>query len=330
MSVLVTGGTGFIGCRLALRLLDLGHNVIVLGLARNPFEKANVKRLESAGAIVKLASVLEVAAIADAVKGVEIVYHLAAAQHEANVGDQWFWDVNVIGSENVLKASVAEGVGRLVHASTIGVYGPSANGPINETSPANPGDIYGKTKLEGEKLALSYQDQLSVVVVRVSETYGPGDRRLIKLFRAIKKGIVLVVGDGTNLHHPIYIDDLIEALDMAARSETPTNGAVVVAGKEPLSTNEMVQAIAAQLGSTAPIRHAPLFLFKSLALLFETTLAPLGIQPPIHRRRLDFFVKSFAFSMDEAKQVLGFSPETSFHDGIARTARWYAKMGYIS
>ena len=328
-NVLITGGTGFIGSRLALRCLERGETVKVLGQENNPAEVENRKLVESVGATAIVAPVTDKDRVADSLKGIDVVYHLAAAQHEANVPDQHFWDVNVTGTKNVLEASVSAGVKRFVHGSTIGVYGSAVEGSIDENSLLSPDNIYGVTKLEAEKLALSFADRLPVVVIRISETYGPGDHRLLRLFKAIEKNRFIMIGSGENLHHPIFIDDLIDGLSLASSREEALGKVFILAGKEPVTTNEMVEAIASQLGRRKPSFRAPMFPLLVTANIMGKTLAPIGIQPPLHPRRMDFFRKSFVLSNDAASKTLGFIPRRSFCEGVRETAEWYRHTGYL-
>lgn len=329
MRVLITGGTGFIGSRLGLRCLQRGDAVTVLGQVNNPAENENRRLLEGRGAKISLVSVTDREGVLSALEGMECVYHLAAAQHEANVPDQHFWNVNVTGTKNMLEGSVRAGVKKFVHGSTIGVYGDALDGRIDEASPLQPNNIYGVTKLEAEKLVLSYQEQLPVVIIRISETYGPGDHRLLKLFKAIKKGIFFVIGNGKNLHHLIHIDDLIDGLFLASTAEEAQGKAFVLAGKDVLTTREMAEVIAAQLGKRLSRVQIPLFPFLLVASILEGVLRPLGIQPPLHKRRMDFFKKSFLFSREQSKTLLGFDPKMTFREGVADTVKWYEERGYL-
>jgi nucleoside-diphosphate-sugar epimerase len=329
MQVLITGGTGFIGSRLALACAAKGYGVHVLGLKNTRAEAVNHRLLSQAGIRIITGSVLDVPTLTAAVAGVDVVFHLAAAQHEANVPDQKFWDVNVTGTRHLLAVCVQQGVKRVVHGSTIGVYGKALSGEINEESPTAPDNIYGTTKLEGEKLALAFCDRLPVVVIRISETYGPGDRRLLKLFKGIKKRMFFMIGKGDNLHHLIYIDDLIDGLLAAATTPSAVGQVFLLAGPSAVSTNEMASTIAMQVGGTIPVLHIPLGPLLGVAILLEALLRPLGIQPPLHRRRMDFFRKSFSFSTKKAESLLGFQPKVSFKDGVAATARWYEEMGEL-
>jgi dihydroflavonol-4-reductase len=329
VNVLITGGTGFIGSRLGLRCLAGGHSVRILGQENTPAESANRKLLEEKGARILLASVTQEELLPELLQGIDVVYHLAAAQHEVNVPDQRFRDVNVAGTANLLESSATAGVKRFVHGSTIGVYGAAMEGLIDENSSRDPDNIYGKTKLEGENVVLSFKEKLPVVIIRIPETYGPGDRRLLKLFKAIQKGVFIMIGDGKNLHHPIYIDDLVDALFLAAEHPDAVGDIYVVAGKEPITTNEMVAEITRQVGGNIPGFRLPLSPLLILAAVVEKTLQPFGIKPPIHRRRMDFFRKSYAFSQGKAEKILGFRPKVPFSEGIASTAAWYRGMNLL-
>ncbi len=329
MKVFITGGTGFIGSRLALRCLEKGDSVRVLGMENNPGEAENKKTIESKGAEVVLESVTNRERIFELVQGFDLVYHLAAAQHEANIPDQVFQDINVTGTRNMLEASVNANVKRFIHGSTIGVYGSALEGNIDEKSPLKPNNIYEITKLEAEKLVQSFHEKLPVAIIRISEIYGPGDRRLLKLFKTIKKEFFFMIGNGKNIHQLLYIDDLIDGLFLAATLENTVGRTLVLAGKETITTNDMVGEISKQLDTSIPKFRAPLFLFLFIATILETILRPLGIQPPLHRRRMDFFRKSFTFSQEESFKTLGFVPKVNFSQGVSETIRWYKEMGYL-
>ncbi len=327
MRVLITGGTGFIGSRLALSSVEKGHAVALLGQANNVVEQQNQRVLEDNGIRVTLGSVTDRDTVLELAQGCDVVFHLAAAQHEANVPDQHFWTVNVDGTRNVIAASMKAGVKRFVHASTIGVYGSAMVSEINEDTPLRPDNIYGVTKYEGEKLAVSFADKIPISVVRISETYGPGDRRLLKLFKAIQKKVFFMIGKGDNKHHLIYVDDLVDGLYLAATTDGAIGQTFVLVGPEVLTTREMVDVIAKALGTDMSRFRAPLWPFLAGAVVMEKTLPPFGIQPPLHRRRLDFFRKSFFFSQEKSSTVLGFKPRTDFAQGVAQTAQWYKEHG---
>ncbi len=328
MNILITGGTGFIGSRLALRCISNGHKVRVLGQENTEAEKENNKLIQKQGIEVIVGSLSDNSLLNNAVKNVDLIFHLAAAQHEMNIPDQKFWDVNVTGTKNLLEAAINSKVKRFIYGSTIGVYG-SMSGVIDENSPCNPTNIYGKTKLEAEKLVLSYNSKLPTVAVRIPETYGPGDRRLLKAFKGIKKNMFFIIGKGKNLHHLIYVEDLIDGFLLAAKKDEAVGKVFLLGGPNPITTNEMVKIIAESLGAQVPKFHIPLIPMLFTAAVLENVLRPLGIQPPLHRRRMDFFVKSFSLSTEKAKKILGFNPSYNFRKGIDETRDWYNEMQLI-
>ncbi len=329
MRVLITGGTGFIGSRLALRCLEEGEQVRVLAKLNTPAERQNAQEIEGRGIEVAEGSVSDGQATLRACQEVDVVYHLAAAQHEANVPDKYYYEVNVDGTRNMLDAAVECGVDRFVHGSTIGVYGIGRDGPVGDDSPLEPDNIYGVTKLEGEKVVRGYFDKMPTAIARISETYGPGDRRLLKLFKGIARNRFFMIGNGRNLHHPVYIDDLVDGLRASARSETAVGHTYVLAGPRAIATNEMVEAICRALGKSPPRLRVPLWPLMATAILMEGALRPVGIQPPLHRRRMNFFVKSFEFTGTEAKVAIGYQPQIDFFEGAALTADWYRQLNML-
>jgi nucleoside-diphosphate-sugar epimerase len=329
MKVLITGGTGFIGSRLAYRCRERGDVVVVLAQINTPAEKENTDELESQGINVVIGSLGDRDKLREVMSGCDTVFHLAAAQHEANVQDRHFWDVNVEGTRNLLDAGIQAQIRRFVHGSTIGVYGVDLKGEISESSPMKPDNIYGVTKKAGEELVISYKDRLPVSVIRISETYGPGDRRLLKLFKGIKKRSFFVIGNGENRHQLIYVDDLIDGMFAAAEKKEALGEVFVIAGHEILTTNEMVATISETLKVKKLKFRAPMWPFYLLAVVMEFTLGPLGIQPPLHRRRLDFFKKTLYFSTGKSANLLGFNARTGFREGAALTAEWYRQHNLL-
>lgn len=327
MRILITGGTGFIGSQLARVAATRGDEVRVLGMTNTAAEARNVERLRAAGIHVTLAS-LDGDAFLPLLEGVDVVHHLAAAQHETNVPDAHYWRINVACTERLLDACIAAGVERLVYGSTMGVYG-KQTGVLDETSPRQPDSIYGITKAAAEDVVLARRDALDVVVVRIAEAYGPGDYRLLKLFRAIARRRFLIIGDGQNRHPLIFIDDLVAGLDAAAAHPAASGEVFILAGRDQPTTLEMTRIVAESLGQPEPRLRMPVLPFLGLALAMEHTLRPLGISPPLHRRRLDFFRRSLQLSFDKASRMIGFDPRRSFHEGAAASAAWYREAGEI-
>ncbi len=329
MKICITGATGFIGSRLSQKLKDDGHDVVAIGMVNNAVEQGRRDQLEKTGVLFSEGSVNDAAFLKSALQDCDQVFHLAAAQHEANVGEDYFREINVEGTRHMLDASLVCGVKRFVHGSTIGVYGAAMSGELDEESVLRPTDHYGRTKLAGEQLALQYCDLLDLVVIRISETYGPGDRRLLKLFKGIKTGAFFIAGDGKNIHQLIFVDDLIEGMVRAANAEQAIGKIYVIAGSERLDTNQMCEDVAKAVASSKALLRLPIKPIRLLAALVEGICRPIGIQPPINRRSLDFFSKSFFFRQNKVEKELDFAPSTRFSEGARKTSDWYQQEGLL-
>jgi nucleoside-diphosphate-sugar epimerase len=329
VKVLVTGASGFIGCRLAQILNAQGHAIVAAGRRANEVESARVRRLSDLGIHTHEGSLLEPKFADSILAGCDTVIHLAAAQHEGNVPDSHFRQVNVDGTRTLLGSAVRAGTRRFVYGSTIGIYGAARGGELDESSPPRPENIYGQTKLEAELAVAEYAGKIQTCIARISETFGPGDFRLLKLFRGIDRGKFFIIGDGRNLRQVIYVDDLCRALLLCATEDAAVGETFVLAGAEVMSTQTMVERIAAVLGRNPPSLRLPIGPFRAAAAVLEATLKPLGIQPPLTQRRLDFFTKSFVFSTQKLRERLGFQPEYSFAEAAALTVKWYRENSLL-
>lgn len=210
--ILVTGASGFTGGNLVLRLRQLGHPVRAFV---RPGSK--VQPLLNQGAEVVEGDVTRPDDVERAAEGVWKIFHIAALFRTAKHPDSYYHDVNVGGTENVLEAARRHGVERVIHCSTIGVHGDVSEVPSTEESPYNPGDIYQVTKLAGEQVARdAFANGLAGTVVRPSSIYGPGDLRMLKLFRTVYNGSFRMFGSGDVFFHMVYIDDLIDGMLLCA------------------------------------------------------------------------------------------------------------------
>jgi len=323
--VLVTGSTGFTGGHLCRRLLQKGYQV--RGLAR---ETSDYIDLQKAGVEIVIGDLRDKASLTRAVKGIDTVYHLAALYRQEGVPKKLFWEVNVEGTRNILEASLEAGVKRFVHCSTVGVQGEIKNPPATEDYPYNPGDYYQESKMEGEKLALRFFSEHNLPgVVRPVGIYGPGDKRFLKLFRYIYNGKFRMLGNGETLYHMTYIDDLVEGIILCGERDNAIGEIYTIGGEEYVTLNELVEMIAEILGVEKPRGHFPIWPVWLVSSLCETVCRPLRIEPPLYRRRLDFFIKDRAFDISKAKRELGYQPKVGLKTGLKITAEWYRQQGWL-
>lgn len=327
--LLVTGATGFIGSRLALRAHQLGIDVLATGRAELHVEAERMLELRAAGVRVEVGMLQDLELVNRLLPGRDTVIHLAAAQHEAEMPDSYFRAVNVDSVRTLLAACRDHNVRRFVYGSTIGVYGGTSESLLDEDSPVRPDNVYTSTKLEAESLVHGFEQQMETCIVRIAETYGPGDRRLLKLFRSIARGHFVMIGSGSNRRQCIHVDDLARGLLLASQHSAAVGQTFVLAGSDIMTTQDMVRRIAMVLERRPPRLQLPMWPFVAAAGVMETTLPPLHIAPPLHSRRLDFFRKSFVFSTARAQSLLGFHPAIDFRTGAADTVSWYRARGLL-
>jgi nucleoside-diphosphate-sugar epimerase len=206
-----------------------------------------------------------------------------------------------------------------------------ATAPADETAPISPGDIYQATKAEAEALALEFHARrgLGVAVVRPGAIYGPGETRLLKLFRAIARGRYAIVGSGLTFYHPVHVDDLLQGLLLALEHPAAIGQAFIVAGERYVTQRELAELIRSATGGRVLPFRVPARPIQWAGDLVEALCVPFGIEPPLHRRRVDFWTKSRAFSIEKARRLLGYAPQVAIEDGIAATAAWYRQAGWL-
>jgi dihydroflavonol-4-reductase len=330
LTVLVTGATGFTGGHLAEYLSGCGDTVRALVRPRSR-PKFDASRLPATGVTAVDGDLADAAAVKRAAAGVDVVYHIAATYREAGQPDAAYRSINVDGTRHVLEAAHAAGARRVVHCSTGGVHGHIADPPANEDSPFNPGDVYQQTKLEAEQLARAFGDRtgFDVVVARPIGIYGPGDTRFLRMFRGLARGNFPMIGSGTPFYHLTFIDDLVEGFRLCGTVAAAKGRTYILAGPRYTTLEQLVHLVAKELNVTPPRVHLPVWPFWTAGLLCEMVCVPLGIDPPIFRRRVDFYTKSRAFDTSRARAELGFAPKVDLEEGIRRTADWYRKEGLL-
>jgi nucleoside-diphosphate-sugar epimerase len=326
--VLVTGATGFTGGHLARALAAAGHDVSALVRDRAAEPTAALAR---AGITPISGDLRDPGTLTAATAGVEVVYHLAAIYRQAGVPADTYRAVNAVGSQLVVEAASRAGARRVVHCSTVGVHGDVERPPANEDAPLKPGDIYQETKLEGERRAQAAGARfgIEVTVARPSGIYGPGDRRLLRLFRGVARRRWFTLGGGEIYYHLTYIDDLVDGFRLLGEHPAAANRTYILAGGEVTTLNALVALVAEGAGVPVPTRHLPVWPFWVAGALCEALCVPLRIEPPIFRRRVDFFTKSRAFDITRARADVGFAPRVGLRDGIRRTLDWYRTHGWI-
>lgn len=330
MNVLVTGATGFTGGHLAQHLINQGDTVRALVRPKSR-QRFDASPLPACGVVACDGDLIDAESLRRAIADVQVVYHIAATYREAGQPDSAYREINVQGTRNLLEAAKAAGVTRVVHCSTGGVHGHIANPPATEEAPFNPGDVYQETKLEAEQLARTFGETegLDVVVARPIGIYGPGDRRFLTMFRGLARGRFPMIGNGQAFYHLTFIDDLVEGFRLCGTVPGAKGRTYILAGPRYTTLEQLVGMVAKELNVAPPRVHLPVWPFWTAGLLCELICVPLRIEPPIFRRRVDFYTKSRAFDNSRARAELGFAPKVDLEEGIRRTADWYRSEGLL-
>ncbi len=327
MKALVTGANGFTGSQLVRHLVQGGW--AVRALTRPGADLGMLAGLSVEHAGLDLA---DGTSADDAMRGIDVVFHVAALYRTEGVPRQRFWQVNVDGTRKLLEAATRAGVRRFVHCSTVGVQGHIANPPATEETPYAPGDHYQASKRDGEVLAREHfaREGLDGVIVRPTAIYGPGDTRFLKLFRMIDRGRFLMLGRGDALYHLVFVDDLVTGIALAAVRPEAVGEVFTLGGDQYVTLNDLVRRISAVLGRPVPRGRIPVAPVRAIGLLCEVVCRPLGVSPPLYPRRVDFFTKSRAFDIGKARRLLGYEPRISLDEGLRRTAEWYRARGLLA
>ncbi len=326
MMVLVTGAGGFVGNALTEHLISRGYSV--RAMVRRPEYVERVTRL---GAEAVVADLNDIESLTKAISGVEQIFHIAALFRQAGLPSSEYYKVNVDGLKNVLDIAIKENVKKVIHCSTVGVMGDVENPPADESTPYSPGDHYQISKMEGEKLFLSYvnEGKIKGSVIRPAMIYGPNDTRTLKLFKGIAEKKFFYVGEGNALVHFIDVRDLAASFRLAAESETVNGEIFIISGETCLPLNEVASILASLFGVSKPWLHLPVKPMQIMGDICEAICTPLKINPPLYRRRVDFFTKNRAFDSTKAHKLLGFKPSQALVQELIDIISSYIKSGAI-
>lgn len=319
--VLVTGATGFIGGHL-VRRLALVERAKVTGTGRDLGKASHLNGLDIQ--LLKL-EITDNLAVRELVQGQDIVFHLVAASGTS--ASDVAHEVNVIAAENLVQEAAAAGVFRIVHTSSMAVYGPPNQPVIHEDRPLDveQESLYGRTKAMGElavQEAVRNRD-LELSIVRPGMVYGPrGKSWTINLFKLVKKGVPVILGDGDGFAQPVYVDNLLDGMILAGTQPEAVGHAFNFVD-QPLPWKDLFAYYGAMCDRKP--RRLPLWLFRGIAAL---VLPFLGRSESIDDI-LTFYTSQSIYPIDKAEQLLDYRPRVSLEEGMRLTEEWLRDAGYL-
>jgi len=324
---LITGATGLLGSHIAEQLVAAGENVRVLVRP-----SSDTSFLDTLGVEKALGDVTDAASLTDAMKDVTTVYHAAA-----QVGDwgkwQWYVDVTINGTRNMLDAAKTAGVKRFLHVSSISAYGhPDGEGMvIDETAPLGVNlhkwSYYSRAKVEAEKLAWAAHEagEVPVTVVKPSWLYGPRDRASMpRIIRATRKGKTKLLGDGTNRLNLTYAGNEAEGCILAATKPEALGESYNLSNDGVITQGEYFNKIAECLGCPPIQKKVPYWLAYRAAFMMELWGHMVGKKkPPLVTRYSVWLIgRKCFFSAEKARRELDWQPTVGYEEGIEQSVKW--------
>jgi 2-alkyl-3-oxoalkanoate reductase len=328
MTILVTGGTGFLG----------SHVIEQLSLAGRPV-RALVRRSSDTKFLRTLSNVeLVEGAIDDrpslerAVVGVEAVVHAAGLVKARSLVE--FMRVNAGGTDNLLTACLPLGASlkRFVHVSSVTVGGPSdAHGnPVPVDAEPRPVTNYGRSKLEAEQIILSKKDRLKVTIIRPPAIYGPRDREIFAFFKSIKLGVLPLLGSPQSKLSMVYGPDCARACIRAIDAEVPSGSIFAVDDGTVHTMAELIEEAEAAMGKRAFLRiPLPRSVVESAALLSESYGKLTNRAVMLTRDKCNELFDQWVCDGSSAQRELGFTPSVGFSQGVQLTVDWYRAAGWL-
>ena len=301
-SYLVTGGCGFIGTNLVSRLVSEGNRVRVLdNLTTGKREDLQPFQVE-----IVTGDIRDLGCVKNAVQGADVVVHLAAHTRVVeSVSDPAInFDVNALGTLNVLRASATANVQKFIFASTGGAIFGEQMPPVHEGMVPKPKSPYGASKLAGEGYCSAFYGSygLNTVALRFSNVYGTYSYHkgsvVAQFFRNLMNGLPLVVyGDGQQTRDFLCVDDLVSAILLAERADTAGEVFQIASGRE-TSIVSLIDLMRGVVGE------------QRLQVRYETA-------------RAGEILRNYA-SIDKARRLLGYYPRTDLSAGLERVWKWFA------
>jgi nucleoside-diphosphate-sugar epimerase len=320
LRVLVTGAGGFIGLNLCLYLSGNGYKVTGLDRHYPPSETwANMHGLS-----MKTGDFRDSDSLSPLLRDADIIVHLASAHLQISLDHREYWDINVHSLEPLLQHALEAGVRRFIHISSVGAYGRLGKLAADEDTACHPQSIYGQTKLAGEKVVRDFSQRTAfpVVILRPAWVYGAFCPRTLKLYKTLKKRRFVMIGDGSNLRHPVYIADFCRAIELSIEKEEPVGGMFLVAGPQVVTTRQLVDTFASTLDLPKPWLRMPYWMGSGMALLSEAGFGLISKEPPVSRRSLEFFNTDNAFDISRARRSLSFEPSYDLSAGLRHCRPW--------
>lgn len=315
--VLVTGASGFVGTVLMDRLRAAGDDVV--GIDRDP----------SPGDGVERADISEPDGYDHLLEGVDLVVHTAALTTLAGDRDE-FWRVNTLGTREVIAAAARHDVRRVVHLSSIVVFGLDFPDDVDETWPVRTtGAPYVDTKISAEQVALMAHaaGDVEVTVIRPGDVYGPRSSQwTVAPVEELRRGRLILPAHGEGIVSPVFVDNLVDGILAAADEPRAAGQVITITDGVGITTAEFFGRYAELLRVPRP-RTAPAALLRPASSVVGLVDRIRGESSHMSAHTIDYLQRTATYDISKARSLLGYAPAVGLDEGFARASRWLLEEG---
>jgi nucleoside-diphosphate-sugar epimerase len=328
MVSLVTGATGMIGSHLVQALVMRGEEV--RALVRPTSQKGRLREL---GVEIRIGDLSDAPALMAVAKGVDCIFHCAALVRDWGV-EEAFRQANVRGVRNILAAATRAKVDRFVHLSTTDIYGFLGERVTEDERPSPRGFPYVDSKIEAESAVWNHRRRvgLPVCVIRPATVYGPrADLFVSDMLEAIRKREAVLIDDGQHVAGLTYVGNLVDALILAADSDAAVGEAYNISDDNEVTWRQYLNGLADLAELPRPTRSYPHWFAYLLASAWENYYILMGRteRPPMTRMMVETMGTDQVFSIEKAKEQLGYRPRVGFEEGMRHTGSWLRREGLL-
>lgn len=314
MKILITGGAGFIGSHLCEKYTKEGHTVLCL----DNFMSGNLTHirhlLDYRNFKLVKGDIRDFDLLEKIMRDVDVVLHLAAQIHvdRSYIEPKLTYDVNVMGTQNVLEVARMYDAKKVIHASTSEVYGSALYVPIDEKHPLNAPHPYGASKIAADRMCYAYIQTygMDISIVRLFNVFGPRQRDVgyggvISIFtrRVLSNVPPIIYGDGTQTRDYTYIKDAVRAYDLVLNHNEPITEPINFGTGKEVSISDLADKIIELCGKKGEIE-------------------PVHVEPRIGE------VKKLIADATKAKDMLGWEPKYKLEEGLKEFIQWYKNYGF--
>jgi len=326
MRAVVTGGAGFIGSHLLEALTRRGDQAVCV-------ERRGASRRWIAGLPVTVheCGVADADCLAAAMRGADIVFHLAALTEARSPED--FYAVNTEGTASVMRAAASFGSAapRVILVSSLAALGPCRSGaPLDEDAVPHPLSAYGRSKLLAEAVVHAYADRVPATILRLPTVYGPRERAVLKFFQLVRRGVALTIGDWDRALTLLHVQDLVAGLLRVAETPASVGRTYILSHPEAVTWRAFAETVGRALGRVPVLLSVPVPVARVIARTAELVAAAGRRAAILNRERLrEMTQRSWLCSTARAAAELGFAPQVPAAIGIPVTAAWYREAGWL-